>query len=325
MPKVELHLHLEGAIPVEDLWKLIESHPRRDVASREELAERFRYRDFDHFIELWVWKNGYLDSLAAFTFIAEAVATDLARQSIVYAEAFFSPTDFAMHGLQPGELALAIRDGLDKAGATEVALIVDLVRETGPERAGRTLSAVLEVADEAGVIGVGIGGSENGYPPEPFAPVYARAAAHGMRLTAHAGESAGPASVWGALEALGVERIGHGIRSIEDPELLERLVEEQVPLEVCPTSNIRTGVVADWGHHPARRLIEEGAMVTINSDDPAMFDTSLAGEYRALQKHFEIDDATIRRLALNSVAASFAPRERKRELERHLVAWWDQT
>ncbi len=323
MPKVELHLHLEGAIPNDAMWRLVERHGGDpDVPHQAALAERYAYRDFAHFIDTWLWQTRFLDSYDAFRFAAEAVARSLAEQRIVYAEAFFSPSDFTRHGLEPAQIALAIRAGLDSVAGTDVALIVDVVRDSGPERARRTLDAVAEVAAEARIIGLGIGGSEGGFAPEPFAPVYRRAADLGLRRTAHAGEAAGPPSVWGALRALGVERIGHGVRAVEDPALVAHLVAEQVPLEVCPTSNVRTGVVSGWDEHPARRLIEAGAMVTLNSDDPAMFGSTLAGEYAAVAGSFGLDGTAVHCLATAAIDASWAADAVKFRLRADLDAWW---
>jgi adenosine deaminase len=325
MPKAELHLHLEGAIPVPTLWELITRHGGDPlIKSEAQLVDWFTYRDFAHFIETWVWMNGYLRTTDDFTFAAEAVARHLASQNIVYVEAFFSPSDFLRHDLQPHGIATAIRTGLDRVKGIEVALIVDLVRDRGPENAARTLAAIKEVADEAGVIGVGIGGFEAAHPPEPFAPVYQDARTAGFRLTAHAGEEAGPESVWGALRSLEVERIGHGVRSVEDPKLVAHLVERQVPLEVCPTSNLRTGVVAQWDRHPVRALIEAGALVTINTDDPAMFGISLAGEFSNLEQRFGLDDAALKRLSLAVVEASWADGRTRSDLTRQIEDWWAQ-
>lgn len=324
MPKVELHLHLEGAIPLPAMWHLVEEHGGDpDLPDVAALAQRYEYRDFAHFIDTWVWKNRFLDSYAAFEFAAEAVARELVDQSILCAEAFFSPSDFRVFGLDTGNLAMAIRRGLDRVDGVEVSLIVDLVRDTGPAGAARTLDEVREVAAEAKVIGVGIGGSEAEYPPEPFADVYRRAAGSGFHLTAHAGEAAGSESVSGALDALRVERIGHGIRAVEDPDLLRRLVVEQVPLEVCPTSNLCTGVVESWGVHPAATLIEHGAIVTLNTDDPAMFGCTLAGEYAEVADRFGVEDAVLRRIATNSIEASWADPATKTRLRRLLDAWWE--
>jgi adenosine deaminase len=323
MPKVELHLHLEGAIPVGTLWELIQLHGGdAAVATRPQLEERFRYRDFDHFIETWVWMNGYLRTYEDFVCAAEAVARDLARQNIVYAEASFSPSDFRRHGLIPQELALAIRSGLDRVTGTEVALIVDLVRDRGPAGARETLEAILEVAEEAGVIGIGIGGTEFEYPPELFVDAYRTARAAGLHTTAHAGEGAGPESVWGAIRKLEVERVGHGIRAVEDIALVEHLVESRLHLEVCPTSNVRTGVATGWESHPARTLIDAGAVVTLNTDDPTLFGCSLAGEYRVLQEEFRLGEGAIRRISHNALEACWAPESTKKELRDQLAAWW---
>ena len=307
------------------LWELIEHHGGDPVIkSQQQLIDFYEYRDFAHFMETWVWMNTFLRTYDDFEFAAEAVARHLVRQNIVYAETFFSPTDFRRHGLTRQGIALAIRAGLDKVPEIEVPLIVDLVRDRGPEGTSLTLDAITEVADEARIIGVGIGGYEAENPPELFADVYRRARERGFRLTAHAGEADGPASVWGAIRSLGVERIGHGVRSAEDPALVEYLVEQQLPLEVCPTSNIRTGVVTDWETHPARSLIEAGALVTINTDDPAMFHSSLAGEFQVLDEVFDLDEATIKRISLAPVAASWAPPETKQHLGTTIKAWWER-
>ena len=323
MPKAELHLHIEGAIPVPTLWELIKHHGGDPVIkSPEQLVDFYTYRDFAHFMETWVWMNTFLRTYDDFEFAAEAVARHLVEQNIVYAETFFSPTDFRRHGLTRQGIALAIRAGLDKVPEVEMPLIVDLVRDRGPEGTALTLAAITEVADEARIIGVGIGGYEAEHPPELFEDVYRRAREAGFRLTAHAGEADGPKSVWGAINSLGVERIGHGVRSAEDPALVEYLVENQLPLEVCPTSNIRTGVVSDWDSHPARHLIEAGALVTVNTDDPAMFHSSLAGEFRVLDEIFGLDEATIKQISLAPVEASWASPETKQHLNKHIADWW---
>ena len=323
MPKAELHLHLEGAIPVPTLWELIEHHGGDPMIKNEaQLVEWFTYRDFAHFMETWNWMNGFLRTYDDFTFASEAVARHLAEQNIVYAEAFFSPSDFRAHDLKPQGIARAIRTGLDRVDDVKVALIVDLVRDRGPEGTAQTLSAVKDVSAETGIIGIGIGGFESAHPPEQFAGVYNDARDAGFRLTAHAGEEAGPESVWGALRALGVERIGHGVRSIEDPLLVDYLAEHQIPLEVCPTSNLRTGVVAHWDQHPVARLIDAGVMVTINTDDPAMFDANLAGEFTIMESRFGLDDAALKRLSLAVIEASWADEATQAKLKQQVEDWW---
>jgi adenosine deaminase len=323
MPKAELHFHLEGAIPVPVLWELIQHHGGDPtIRTQEQLAEWFSYRDFAHFMETWEWMNGFLRCYDDFEFAAEAVAHHLVEQNIVYVEAFFSPSDFRHHGMEPQGIAAAIRTGLDRVSGVEVALIVDLVRDRGPKGTARTLAAIEEVASETGVIGIGIGGFELAHPPEQFAAVYDDAKEAGFRLTAHAGEEAGPESVWGAIRDLGTERIGHGIRSIEDPHLVEYLVEHQIPLEVCPTSNLRTGVIAHWDQHPVGRLIDAGVMVTINTDDPAMFDASLAGEFENLVTYFGLDEPALKRLSLAVIEASWADEATRLRLTRDIEDWW---
>ena len=196
----------------------------------------------------------------------------------------------------------------------------DLVRDTGPQRAAGTLAAIGEVAKEADVRGITIGGSEPSYPPELFARAYSRAAAAGFRLTAHAGEAAGPDSVRGALDVLGVERIGHGVRTIEDPELLARVVAEQIPLEVCPTSNLRTGVVADWDQHPVGALLAAGANVTISSDDPTFFHASVAGDLQEVTERYGADPYALTVAAIN---ASWMTSEEKRMATTTVTDWWN--
>jgi len=314
VPKVELHLHLEGAIPYEALWELIRKYGGdASVPDLEALKKRFAYRDFPQFLETWVWKNQFLREYQDFTFIAEAVARDLARQNIRYAEAFFSPTDFEQHGLGVQKLTEAIRSGLARVSGAEVALVADLVRDTGPEKAARTLACISEV-QSLGVIGIGIGGSEQHHPPEPFQAVYEEARRLGFHTSAHAGEAAGAASIWGAIHGLQVERIGHATRAIEDESLLDYLAGAQLPLEICPLSNVRTGVVASVQAHPVRKYFERGLFITINTDDPKMFGNSLADEYRLLETQFMFSRDELRALILQGIRAAWLPAEKKQEL-----------
>ena len=309
--KAELHLHLEGAIPLEALWELIGKYGGDpQVPDQAALLRKFTYQDFPHFIETWIWKNRFLREYEDFTFFAEAVARDLARQNIRYVEAFYSPPDFRRIGLQPQPITEAIRRGLEREPEVEVALIADLVRDFGPERAAETLAQVNEVRS-LGVIGIGLGGSEQSFPPEPFAAVYTEARRLGFHLTAHAGEAAGPQSVWGTIRSLQVERIGHGVRSMEDEALLAYLAQTQLPLEVCPLSNVCTGVVRSLEQHPLRKLFARGLCLTVNTDDPKMFGNSLAQEYRLLVERLGFSRQELRGLILNALSASWLPAERK--------------
>ncbi|MFB0537365.1 MAG: adenosine deaminase [Anaerolineae bacterium] len=314
VPKVELHLHLEGAIPHDALWELVQKYGGDpSVPDLEALERRFEYRDFPHFIETWVWKNRFLREYEDFTFIAEAAARDLARQNIRYVEAFFSPTDFAQHGLETQKLTEAIRTGLSRASEIEVALVADLVRDYGPEKAAVTLAEVNEVQD-LGVIGIGIGGSEQGFPPEPFEEVYEKARLFGFHTSAHAGEAAGAESIWGAIRSLRVDRIGHGTRAEEDESLLDYLAKHRIPLEMCPISKVRTGVVNSLEEHPIRRYFGRGIIVTLNTDDPKMFGNSLAEEFLLLEEKLSFSRNEIRSLILQGIQAAWLSEDKRQQL-----------
>jgi len=311
LPKVELHLHLEGAIPLSALWQLMEKYGGdADVPDLAALRPRLTYKDFPDFIATWIWKNGFIRSYDDFTFIAEAVARDLARQNIRYAEIFFSPTRFLDQGLKPIGLAKAIRAGLDRVGEIEVRLIADLVRDHGPDQAADTLSQIKEVMD-CGIIGIGIGGSEHLYPPEPFAEVYEAARALGLRTSAHAGEAAGPESIRGAVEALKVDRIGHGIAAHADESVMALLAETQVPIELCPLSNVATGSLAGIEDHPVRQFWDAGLMLTVNTDDPGMFHNSMADEFVVLHEVFGFSRDQIKTFVLNGINASWQAADSK--------------
>src|SRR5262245_52017035 len=321
LPKVELHLHLEGAIPLPSLWRLIEKYGGDlEVPTIEALRSRFRYRSFAHFLETWLWKNQFLREYEDFSFVAAEVARDLASQNIVYAEAFYSPGDYRRQGLEPQRITEAIRNGLREAPDIEVALITDLVRDHGPERGHVTLDAIREVRDDCGVVGVGIGGSEHLCPPEPFAPVYERAQSFGFRTTAHAGEACGPESVWGAVRALRVDRIGHGTRAIEDPALVAYLVEHQIPVELCVLSNVRTGVVQSVASHPARTYFQSGIPISINTDDPKMFNNSLAEEYVALSTELGFSKTEVHQLIDQAISSCWLSSPRKGALRDRVRA-----
>ncbi len=187
--------------------------------------------------------------------------------------------------------------------------IFDAVRQFGPGAAQDVFELAARYHDH-NVIGVGIGGDEQKAPPELFREAYAYAANQGLRLTAHAGENAGPESIWGALN-FGAERIGHGLTASQDPELIEELARRQIPVEICLTSNLRTGSCGKISEHPVRRYFDQGLMITLNTDDPAMFGTSLTREYELAQAEFGFTDEHLRELARNSFEASFLPAEKK--------------
>jgi len=320
VPKVELHLHLEGAIPHAALWELVQKYGGDpETPNPATLEKKFAYRDFPHFLLVWQWVNRFLREYEDFSFIAESVARDLARQNVRYVEMFCSPSDFSPHGLQIQPLIEAIRAGLDRVPEIRVGLVPDLVRDYGPQRGAVTLEQINEVR-RCGVLGIGIGGSEQFFPPDPFARVYDRARELELHTSAHAGEAAGADSLWGAIRALHVDRIGHATRAEEDPALLDYLGEQQIPLEMCPISNLRTGVVRDLSQHPVRRYFDRGLLVTVNTDDPHMFGNSLAMEYRALVKTHGFSTQLVHQVILNAVRSSWLPEPDKSRLAAELQA-----
>lgn len=314
IPKVELHLHLEGAIPHNAQWELIQKYGGDpSVPDIHALAQKFKYRDFTHFVETWDWRNQYLREYEDFTFIAEMVARDLAQQNIRYAEVFFSAPDFKHSGLITQKLAEAIRAGISRVPEIEIALVADLVRDSGPEKAAITLKEITEVKN-SGIVGIGIGGTEHRFPSSLFKNVYETARQSGFYTSAHAGETVGPESIWDTICALHVDRIGHGTRAVEDEYLLNYLVEHAIPLEICPTSNLRIGVIRKEDEHPVRRFFERGIIVTVNTDDPKMFGTSLKEEYRLLATHLGFTCDEICSLILQGIRASWLPEIKKHAL-----------
>jgi aminodeoxyfutalosine deaminase len=319
MPKVELHVHLEGSIRPATLLILAERNgvtlPADDL---EGLREFYRFADFSHFLQVYFTISSCLQTPDDFSLIAYEFGTDMARQNIRYAEVTFTPhTSVANTGLPFDELLAGLNDGRSRAQrelGVEFCWILDIVRDN-PDSRHQVAEWAIHAQDR-GVVGFGLGGTENGYPPEWFADAYTVAREAGLHSVPHAGEIAGPESVWGALRALEAERIGHGVRSVEDPALVEYLRQRQIPLEVCPTSNLCLGVYPSYEEHPVRWLWEQGVYVTVNSDDPPMFDTDLVSEYQALVDHAGFTAGELERLSLNALRASFLPGERKADLER---------
>ena len=317
MPKAEIHLHMEGAIPIETLY----GFARRPgvsagVGSIEDLRTRLAYRDFAHFIEMWTWKNTFIQSYADFEVMAYDVLGALSRANIRYVEAHYSPGDYYMQGLKTQGITEHILAGAERARGDfgiRCGLIIDLVRDHGPEIGLIRLNEATPYLGK-GVVGVGIGGSEQEFPPGPYSGVYREARERGFRLTAHAGEAAGPESIAEAVTELDVERIGHGVRAHEDPEVVALLRARKIPLEMCIISNVRTGVIGSVADHPVRRYYDEGLTITVNSDDPVMFNTTLTDEYLALAGDLGFTREEIEDVALNAVRVSFLAREDRRRM-----------
>ena len=324
VPKVELHVHLEGAIPHDALWELVQKYGgESSIPNLQSLKEKFQYRDFSHFIETWEWKNQFLREYEDFTFFAKAVAKDFVDQNILYAEAIFAPSEFARYGLETQKLAEAIRTGLSKVPKVDIALITDLVRSRGIENVAKTLAEVNEVKN-LGIVGITIGGSEQDYPPERFADIYERARYLGFHTSAHAGEAAGPESIWGAINSLKVERIGHGTRAIEDEVLVDYIAEQRLPIEICLISNVKTGVIRSIEKHPVRCYFDKGIPISINTDDPKLFGNSLSEEYHVMESKLGFSRDEIRKIIIQGIQSSWLPEDRKPNLTkmfRHDSNW----
>ncbi len=313
LPKAELHLHLEGSIEPATLLELRQRHGM-DGASLAEVEQLYDYADFAGFLRAFKDVTGHLRTPEDYELITYRLMEHLKAQNIVHAEVTVSvgvclwrKQDFPaiFEGLERG------RQRGEKDFGVSLLWIFDAIRQFGAAKADKVLDLAIQFRDR-NVVAFGIGGDERQGPPELFPEVYARAADHGLHLTAHAGESAGPESIWGALN-LKAERIGHGLHAGQDPELIEKLSERQVPLEICVTSNLKTGCCPELAQHPVRRYFDAGLMLTLATDDPAMFHTSLIAEYELVQKTFGFSGEHLRELARNSFEASFLPPEKKIE------------
>jgi len=327
MPKTELHLHLEGAIPLETLYNLIQRRGGDpSVSTLEDLERKLTYTDFAHFIDVWTWKNTFIKEERDFEEITYQVLRNLSKQNVKYLEAFYSPGDYRRQGLSVQGITEHIIKGKERAYhdfGIRCELIVDLIRDHGPEVGMQRLDEVTPYLDK-GVIGIGLGGSEQTFPADPYESVYKEARRRGFRLTAHAGEVAGPESVWAAIKKLGCERIGHGVRAKENPQLISFLKERQIPLEICVVSNVKTKVFESVEAHPIKQFFEDGLMVTVNSDDPTMFNTSITQEYLLLAQKLGFTLRDIKRLTMNGVEASFMSDEDKESMISRFEKEWQQ-
>jgi adenosine deaminase len=314
MPKVEIHIHLEGATDAETIFEM----SRRNkiplpVDSLEEWKAYYEFRDFAHFIEVYIAASRCMLTPDDYVAMVESFLMRQAGQNIKYSEAYFSPSLHLGRKLTKREvydaLEAGVKSGSKKYGST-VRFIADISREVSHLQ-DKVLKFALDGRERDGLfIGLGVGGPEVGHPPEDFTETYAKARDAKLHVTAHAGEGDGAKSIWGALEALKIERIGHGTRCFEDSKLISHLQKTQTPLEVSPNSNYCLGIVKPTEPHPVRRMTDEGLYVTLNSDDPPMFSTDLNNEYLTLARQgFSWDE--LWQINLNTLNASFLPDSEK--------------
>ena len=323
MPKVELHVHLEGAIAPETLLHLAGQHGvALPAASVEELRNWYTFRGFPHFVEIYLLISSCIRTPDDIELIAREFLAGQAAQNVLYTEVTYTAfTHFARKGISFADQLAALSRARRWAAAeldTGMGLIIDIPRVVSPEEG-------LLVADWAisgmgdGVVALGTGGTEVGNPPERYAAAFERARAAGLVCVPHAGETVGAESIWSALRVCRPARIEHGITCLEDPALVIELRKRQIPLDVCPTSNVCLGVVPSVAAHPLPLLLAEGLYVTIGSDDPPMFNTTLTGEYLALAAELDFEAPLIQQLILNAARAALLPETERAALVRRCV------
>ena len=321
VPKVELHLHLVGSASPETLARLAERHPDVAIPTDEDgLRELFRFRDFSHFVEVYTAVNDLVRTTEDVVVLLSGLAADSASHNARYAEVTVTPYLHEMCGLPHGALVEGLDEGrrlATREHGVELAWIYDIPGQYGQPAARRTIDLVIGDPPPA-LVGFGLAGAEAGVDRRDFAQVFDEARAAGLAAVPHAGEGDGPASVWAAIRDLHAQRIGHGVRSVEDPELVRVLVDRRVPLDVCPSSNVCTRLYPSLEVHPVKQLMDAGVVVTLNTDDPHMFETDLDEEYRRVAHTFGLDIPAVAALVRNGVDAALVPPDRKRSLHREI-------
>jgi aminodeoxyfutalosine deaminase len=327
LPKAEIHVHHVGSASPRIVSQLAARHPGTVPSDPEELRAFYRFRDFAHFIEVYLAVVDLVREPEDVRLLTYEVAADMAGQNIRYAELTLTPYTNVQAGVPIEAFVEAVEDArvaAERDHGVRLRWVYDIPGEFGLPAAEATATYALEHAPET-LLGFGLGGPEIGVGRPQFKPVFDRVRAAGLHSVPHAGETTGPQTVWDALEQLGAERIGHGTSAVQDERLVAHLAEHGIPLEVCPTSNIATRAVERLEDHPLRRLYDAGVHVTINSDDPPMFGTDLNQEYEIAARLLDLDEAGLVEIAKNAVTASFLPDPDKRalaaEMDAYLADW----
>ncbi|HEY5649886.1 MAG TPA: adenosine deaminase [Acidimicrobiia bacterium] len=308
LPKAELHLHIEGTLEPEMLFAFARRNGMETrFASVDELRSAYDFKDLQSFLDIYYEGAAVLRTEQDFHDLTWAYLERAAADGVRRAEIFFDPQTHTDRGIPMETVILGITSALDRSGELHMStgLILCFLRHLSGEAAEETLEAALPWRDK--LLGVGLDSSEVGHPATKFAKAYDLARSEGLHLVAHAGEEGPPEYVWQALDVLGVERIDHGIRSMEDPALVERLAADRIPLTVCPLSNLRLQVVEDLADHPLPRMLDAGLLVTINSDDPSYFGGYVGDNYDAIGTALGLETPQLVELARNSLVASFLP------------------
>ncbi|MEU6643306.1 adenosine deaminase [Saccharomonospora sp. NPDC046836] len=306
LPKAELHLHIEGTLEPELAFTLARRNGiTLPFASIEDLRSRYDYRNLQSFLDLYYALTDVLRTAEDFRDLTAAYLARAARDGVRHAEIFFDPQAHRRRGVPLAAVLEGLQAAVSASRDVSVYLIPCFLRDLGPDAAMETLGELLPFAGSFAA--VGLDSAEVGYPPELFVDVFARARAEGLPAVAHAGEEGPPEYIRQALDLLRVRRVDHGVRCLDDPELVARLADEQIPLTVCPLSNVRLAVVPDLAAHPLPRMLDAGLAVTLNSDDPAYFGGYVGEVYARTAETFGLSAAEVHRLAETSVRASFLP------------------
>jgi len=312
MPKAEIHVHVEGATQPEVFYTLArKNNVKLPVKNLEEWKSFFEFRDFNHFIKVYIQAVSVLQKPEDYAFLIEQFYKHQAEQNIIYSEAFLSAS-FLVQNFDNNSTLEAIKSGMQKGEEeykVKVNFIPDIARNI-PESKDAVLDLVIQGKKAGLFVGLGLGGMENGFPADLFTDTYKKAIENDLHVVAHAGEVVGPESICSALKNLKVERIGHGVTCLQDEKLMRILRENQIPMEVCPTSNYCLGVTEKNKSHQIREMVDKGLYCTLNSDDPAMFSTSLVDEYKLLASQgFSWEE--LWQLNINTLNASFLSNDEK--------------
>jgi adenosine deaminase len=309
LPKAELHVHLEGtATPA--LVRILAARHRVEVPPGTIDGDRFAWRDFLDFLDTYDRVASLVRTAEDYRDVTVAYLEACAAEDAIYVELTASPDHAAAAGLPYAEMVAGVAQGIDEARSTtgiESRILITAIRNLGVERA-EAIAAAAAASPHPYVTGFGLAGDEANHPPGPFAPAFRTAHEAGLGITVHAGEWAGPASVRAALDLpVPVPRLGHGVRSVEDPALVAELAERGTVLEVCPTSNVVLGAYPDYAAHPFPALRDAGVRLTLGSDDPPYWDATIGGEYAVARREWGLDDAALRALTTTAVEAAFVP------------------
>ncbi|MDR0539285.1 MAG: adenosine deaminase [Spirochaetaceae bacterium] len=316
LPKAEIHLHLEALITVESLWKLRQKNALnyQGVQTKEDLYKKFNISTLNEFIDVFI--NIIQNSFKTeddFSYLLEDAGKYLKNNNIVYAEVFFAPTKFIKSGFSFPQMIETLTNGarlIQQKYGIELKYLIDVSRTFGVDNAMANLNLTLEYRTDA-ILGIGLGGTESS-PAKEYAAVYQKAREYGLHVVAHSGEDMGPEAVWDVIQFLQPERIGHGISAAQDKKLVDYLAERRIPLEICPTSNLFTRkYVSKIEGHPVKLFYDNNIFVTINSDDPTLFSTTLVDEYMLLYTNGVFSAAETAALLKNNIYASFMPAEKK--------------